>query len=186
MAPRSGERAPAAPARTSMTRGASPSASASRITCSITRAGFAQAGHRGFRRILSPRRDAGPVHPLQPADQVSRPARNRARARRLGARHRPLCAPDGGAGRTRAAPGARCGARPELFPVRDDPCRARFPALSAGRPRQGRDPRAGAPLRPAGRRQAGQPGHLLCPAGLLCAAGRAAAAGGGRTRRHCR
>ena len=73
MARRRGERAPAAPGRMCAMRRASPSGSASRITCSITRRGFAR-GHRGFRRQLSPRRDAGPVHPLQRAHQVPRPA----------------------------------------------------------------------------------------------------------------
>ena len=42
---------------------------------------------------------------------------------------------------------------------------ARLPALSARRPREGRDPGAGRALRPAGRRQARQPGHLLRAAG---------------------
>ena len=38
---------------------------------------------------------------------------------------------------------------------------ARLPALSAGRAREARDPGAGRALRPRGRRQARQPGHLL-------------------------
>ena len=63
--------------------------------------------------------------------------------------------------RARALPRQGRGARPELFPVRHHARAARRAALSARRAHQGRDARAGAPLRPRGRRQARQPGHLL-------------------------
>ena len=93
-------RAPAAPARTSTTRARSPSASAFRITCSTTRP-LQGSGDRPLRRELCRGRDAGAVHRLQPVDQVPRPARHRARARRAGAGDRPLrreprALPDGG------------------------------------------------------------------------------------------
>ena len=91
-------------------------------------------GDRGFRRQLSPRRDAGAVHPLQRADQVPRPARHRARPRRQRAGDRALRPPRARPGRTGTAPRPRRGARPELFPLSHDPRRARFPALSARRP----------------------------------------------------
>ena len=55
----------------------------------------------------------------------------------------------------------RCRSRPELFPVRDHARAARLSALSARRHDQARGARAGASLRSRGRRQAGQPGHLL-------------------------
>ena len=90
----------------------------------------------------------------------------------LRTRHRALCAAGDRAGRTRAAPGGRCCARPELFSVRDDARGTRFLALPAGRARQGRDPRIGTAFRLGGRRQAGQPRYLLCSAGFLRAARR--------------
>ena len=53
-----------------------------------------------FAEFLPSRRDAGAVHPLQPADQVSRPLGDRAGPRRLGLGDRPLCPPRPGPGRT--------------------------------------------------------------------------------------
>jgi tRNA-specific 2-thiouridylase len=68
-----------------------------------------------------------------------------------------------GAERRPAAPRARSGAGPELFPVRDHTRAARFPALPARRPAQAGGPRdrARAPARRGGK--ARQPGHLLRP-----------------------
>ena len=48
-------------------------------------------GDRRLCRELRLRRDAGALHRVQPDGQVPRPARHRARARRAGARDRPLC-----------------------------------------------------------------------------------------------
>ena len=59
----------------------------------------------------------------------------------------------------------------------------RFPL---GERTKARDPRAGAPLRPRGRRQARQPGHLLRADRPLHRRDRAAQAGRGRGRRHRR
>ena len=119
-------------------------------------------------RLLRARRDAGAVHRVQPQRQIPRPAEDRARARRAGARHRPL---------RRLAPPrrrlARAGlrrrqrSRPELLPVRDHAGAARLPALPARRHDQARDARARAPLRSLRRRQARQPGHLLRADGPL-------------------
>ena len=91
-----------------------------------------------------------------------------------------------GRGRPRAASRRRSGARPELFPVRHDPRAARLPALSARPPAQERDAGARRALRPAGRRQARQPGHLLRAQRRLCLGGAEAAARGGRAGRHRR
>ena len=132
-------------------------------------------------------RDAGAVRRLQHVDQVSRPARHRARPRRQGAGHRPLRRLARTAGRRpRALPGARGGARPELFPVCHHARAARFPALSPGRVQQVRDPRTRAPLRPVGRRQAGQPGHLFRAVRQVHRGDRASQARRRRTRRHRR
>ena len=147
-------------------------------------------GHRPLRRELLRGRDAGAVRRLQHVDQVPRPAHHRARPRRPGSGHRPLCRLAGAAGRRpRALPGARGRARPELFPVRHHARAARLPALSAGRAQQGGDARTRPPLRPVGRRQAGQPGHLLRAVRPVYRRDRAAEAGRGRTgryRRHLR
>ena len=105
---------------------------------------------RRIRRRLPRRRDAGALHPLQRARQVPRPARDRARPRRRLHGDRALRPPPRRAGRGRAAPRGRSGARPELFPLRDDARAARLPALPARRARlQGRDPGAGGALRAA-------------------------------------
>ena len=68
----------------------------------------------------------------------------------------------------RAAPRRRSGPRPELFPVRDDPRAARFPALPARRPAQGGGARGRPRAAARRRRQARQPGHLLRPGRRLC------------------
>ena len=60
-----------------------------------------------------------PCIALQPAVKFRDLLGHRPRARRRGAGDRPLCAPLR-ARRPRAAPRRRSGARPELFPVRDD------------------------------------------------------------------
>ena len=102
-------------------------------------------GDRQFRRQLCFGRDAGALHRVQPLDQVSRPAQDRARARRRRARHRALCrlAPPGRR-LARAALRRRRRSRPELFPVRDHARAARLSALSVGRHDQAADPRTGA------------------------------------------
>ena len=56
---------------------------------------------------------------------------------------------------------------------------ARSAAVPARRPHQGGDARTGAALRSLGRRQAGQPGHLLRAERTLCRHDRAVAAGRG-------
>ena len=56
---------------------------------------------------------------------------------------RRIVGPDGSG----VAPRHRSDSRPELFPLSHDPRRTRFPALSAWRARQGRDPRFGARTR---------------------------------------
>ena len=68
----------------------------------------------------------------------------------------------------RASPRRRSGPRPELFPVRDDPRAARFPALPARRPAQGGGARGRSRAAARRRRQARQPGHLLRPGRRLC------------------
>ena len=74
---------------------------------------------------------------------------------------RPLRAPGRGAGGAGAPPRRRSGARPKLFPVRDDARAARLPALPARRAASKSETRALAARWAAGRRQARQPGHLL-------------------------
>ena len=64
-------------------------------------------GDGGLRRRLPARRDAGALHRLQPHGQVPRPAADRARPRRRGAGHRPLCPPRDGRGGAGAAPRRR-------------------------------------------------------------------------------
>ena len=89
-----------------------------------------------------------------------------------------------GPGRAGAAPRGRPGARPELLPVRHHPRRSSTSCASRSASSvQGGDAGAGRALRPAGRRQAGQPGHLLRAERLLCRGDRAAAPGRGRARR---
>ena len=140
-----------------------------RITCSITRAAFAREVIEDFAAVLSPRRDPGAVHPLQPADQVSRSAGDRARPRRHRARDRALCAPRS---RRRTEPSCTAPATPPA--TRAISClRRRAPSSIscafrwAGSPRT-RPARWPGDFGLAGRRQARQPGHLLCAAGLLC------------------
>ena len=130
-APRPGARAPAAPGRTSTTRRASPSGSASRITCSITRARFRAAVIEDFAE--SYRRGETPV-PCIRCNQRIKFRDLLATARDLGADALATghyVAPGARAGRAGTAPRARRGARPELFPLSHDARRARFPALSA-------------------------------------------------------
>src|SRR6266849_3542058 len=67
------------------------------------RGAVSRSGDRGFCRKLSPRRDAGAVHPLQRAHQVPRPVRDRARAWRQRAGDRPLRAARAASGRAGAA-----------------------------------------------------------------------------------
>ena len=117
--------------------------------------------HAVLRGQLCGRRDADPVCGVQPADQVSRAACDRARARGGRARHRPLYRAAPRACRPRAVPRARRGARPELLSVRHHARAARLAELSPRRLHQGRGARAGARLRAAGGRQVRQPGHLL-------------------------
>ena len=89
---------------------------------------------RQFCRQLRARRNAGAVHRVQPLGQVSRSAVDRARARRAGARDRPLCRLAPPCRRiARAGVRRRCRSRPELFPVRDHARATRLPALSARR-----------------------------------------------------
>ena len=141
---------------------------------------------QSFADSYAGRRDADPLRGLQPADQVPRAARHRPRARGGRAGHRPLhrsCAH--GPGGPELYRAARRRARPELFPVRDHARAARAPAaFRSARYRQGRGARAGAQLRPAGRRQVRQPGHLLRAAGPLHRRHRAPEAGRRRGRRH--
>ena len=138
-------RAPAAPARTSRTRAASPRRSASRITCSTTRSRFADAVIDELRRELRRRRDADPVRHLQSADQVPRPPRHGARARRRRAGDRPLHpARATGAHGPRALSRARRATATRAIscsPRRASSC---APVVSARRHAQGRGARAGA------------------------------------------
>ena len=144
-------------------------------------------GDRPLRRKLYRRRDAGALRRMQHVDQVPRSADHRARARRRSAGDRPLCRVAAAAGgRPRAVSRARGRARPELFPVRHHARAARGSALSARRAQQGGDARARAPIRPRGRRQARQPGHLLRAVRPLRGRDRAAEAGRGGSRRHRR
>ena len=125
-------------------------------------------GDRGFRRELPPRRDAGPVHPLQRAHQVPRPVGNGARSRRRRAGDRALRPPRRRAGRAGTAPRPRSRrATRAIFSIArraPNSTSCAFRSAASRRTRRGRW-RA---IRPAGRRQARQPGHLLCAAGLLC------------------
>ena len=79
--------------------------------------------------------------------------------------------------------GADPAPRPELFPVRDHAGAARLSALPAGRPAEDRDPRHRRRVRAGGRRQAGQPGHLLRADRRLRQGGGAPAPRRGRARR---
>ncbi len=112
------------------------------------------------------------------AREVRRPARHGARPRGRRAGDRPLCGtralPEGG----RALFRAPTRARPELFPLRDDARPARAAALPARRRAQGARCARWRRSSASGRRQAGQPGHLLRAAGPLRRPGRAAAPGG--------
>ena len=159
-------------------------ASASRTTCSTTRAASATPVMRGFRRQLRPRRDADPLHPLQPDGEVPRPAGRRPRPRRRGDGDRPLCPP-------RRGP-----AGPELHRAAD-PARDQSYFLFATTPEQLdflRFPLGGLPeargarrrraARPGGGRQAGQPGHLLRAAGRYTTWSAKPAPGRRRARRH--
>ena len=104
-------------------------------------------GDRQFRRQLRLGRNAGALHRVQPLDQVPRPAQDRARARRVGACHRPLCRLAPSRRRiARAGLRGRCRSRPELFPVRDHARAARLSALSARRHDQAAGARTGAAL----------------------------------------
>ena len=98
-------------------------------------------------------------------------------ARRRRAGDRPLCAPGRRAGGAGAAPRRRPGPRPELFPVRHHAASSstflRFPL--GGLDKAG-DAGAGRALRPAGRGEARQPGHLLRAERHLRQRGREAAA----------
>ena len=104
-------------------------------------------------------------------------------ARELGATrlgHRSLRAPRRSAGRGGVAQGGRPAARPELVPVRHHAQPVGVLPLSAGRHAgQGRHTLGRRAVRPCGRREAGQPGHLLRSAGKLRRAGWAIAAGFG-------
>ncbi len=108
-------------------------------------------------------RDAGALHRLQPVDQVPRSARHRARARRAGAGDRPLCrqpraCADGGRALYRAREEERDQSYFLFATTREQLDVLRFPL---GDLTKARDARARAPVRPRGRRQARQPGHLL-------------------------
>ena len=76
-------------------RPASPSGSASPHYVLDYESRFRTEVIEDFAEFVPPGRDAGAVHPLQPADQVSRPARDGARPRRCRAGDRALCAPGG-------------------------------------------------------------------------------------------
>ena len=144
-------------------------------------------GDRPLRRELRRGRDAGALRQLQHDGEIPRPARHRARTGRQGAGDRPLRRLPRAAGRRpRALSRPRGGEGPELLPVRHHARAARPAALSARRQDQGGNPRAGAPLRARGRRQARQPGHLLRAVGPLHRRDRAAQAGRGGSRRHRR
>ena len=144
-------------------------------------------GDRGFRRELPPRRDADPVHPLQRAHQVPRPARrpratSAPSALATGHYARRVAGPDGAG----TAPRPRPGARPELFPLRTTRAELDFLRFPLGGLAKDETRARGARARPAGRRQARQPGHLLRAAGLLRRYRDAAAPGSRRARRHRR
>ena len=120
-------------------------------------------------------------------DQVPRPVGNGARSRRRRAGDRALRPPRRRAGRAGTAPRPRSRARPELFSLPHDAapnsifCAFRSAALAKDETRA-----LARELRPAGRREARQPGHLLRAARLLCRYGQAAAPGSRRARRHRR
>ena len=76
---------------------------------------------------------------------------------------------------TRAPPGGRWCARPELLPLRDDARAAGVPALPPRRHAEGAGAGASRAARPRGRGQAGQPGHLLRAVGPLRRGDRTAA-----------
>ena len=145
-------------------------------------------GDRPLRRELCRRRDAGAVRRVQPVDQVPRSAR-RPRASSAPRCWRPATTSPRGAlpGGGRALYRAREAERDQSYflfaTTREQLDLLRFPL---GERDQGGDARAGAPLRPVGRRQARQPGHLLRADRPLHRGDRAAAAGRGRAGRHRR
>ena len=143
-------------------------------------AALPRAGDRRLRRQLSRGRDADPVRALQSADQVRRPAADGARPRRRRAGHRALrrARGEGGAGRrsTARADPARDQSYFLFATTRDQLAFLRFPL--GGLPKD--ETRAIARrLRAAGRREEGQPGHLLRAVRRLRARG---ASGCARTR----
>ena len=161
-------RAPAAPARTFTTRRASPRRIGIPHYVLDYESALPRRGDRRFRRRLSARRDADPLRRLQSDGEVPRPAGDGARSRRRGAGDRPLCAPGRRArtGRSCIAPSMPRATRAISSSAPRAP-QLDFLRFPARRHEQGRDARARAPLRAAGRRQARQPGHLLRAERLL-------------------
>ena len=136
-------------------------------------------GDRPLRRELSRRRDADPLRRVQPLDQVPRPPGDRPGTRRRRAGDRPLRGeppPAGRPPRACSAPPIRTATR-ATSSTRRRPSSSRSCAFRSARCRQGRDARARPRARPHGRRQGGQPGHLLRAARALQRRHRAAEAG---------
>ena len=133
-------------------------------------------------------RDAGALRRLQPVDQIRRPARHRARARRRACSRPATMSPRGGC----PTAAARSIARARTSATRAISCsppRANSSTCCASRSAsaaKARDARARARVRPCHRRQARQTGHLLRAARALCRRDRAAAAGRRRSRRYRR
>ena len=90
MARRPIARAPAAPAGTSTTRATSPSAIGIPHYVLDYESRFRESVIDNFADSYAAGRDAGALHRVQPLGQVPRPAGDRARPRRVRARHRPL------------------------------------------------------------------------------------------------
>ncbi len=129
---------------------------------------FADAVMQFVRRELHLGRDADPVRHLQSEDQVPRPARDSARARRRRARHRPLHPARATARRCRRSSAAADADRDQsyfLFATTREQLAASV--VPARRHDEERGAGARARARPARRRQVGQPGHLLRAEGPL-------------------